>query len=381
MMHTTTCHWTKETGWNLPTTPATPPQLVLYFGATSQLDGNAPAVRELTARFPEAMVCGCSTAGEILGNRVFDESVVAALVQFKSTRVRAVAESTDGNADSHAIGRRAAEKLKASDLRHVLVLSDGLSVNGTALVSGFSEIVAPGAAITGGLAGDGSRFQKTFVGLGNEVKRNQIVAIGFYGPDMVIGYGSRGGWEGFGPRRRITRSQGTTLLELDDQPALALYKRYLGERAAGLPATGLLFPLELTKDAAEKAGLVRTILAVDEARQSLTFAGDMPEGWYARLMKASGDQLVGGAANAGSEAVRKTDAAGSSLAILVSCVGRRLVLGQRIEEELEAVIRTLPDKTEVVGFYSYGEACPSVGNPASELHNQTMTITLIGERA
>ena len=196
----------------------------------------------------------------------------------------------------------------------------------------------------------------------------------------MIGYGSRGGWEGFGPRRRITRSQGNTLLELDGQPALALYKRYLGERAAGLPATGLLFPLELTKDASEKAGLVRTILAVDEAKQSLTFAGDMPEGWYARLMKATGDQLVDGAANAGSDVALKSNADGSSLAIMVSCIGRRLVLGQRIEEELEAVIRSLPALTETVGFYSYGEACPSAGNDFSELHNQTMTITVIGEK-
>ena len=380
-MQTTTCRWTKETGWNFPATIVSAPQLVLYFGATAQLDGDALAVRELVARFPKAVVCGCSTAGEILGGHVFDESVVAALVQFKSTHVRAVAESTDGIADSQAVGRRAAEKLNIPGLRHVLILSDGLSVNGTALVSGFSEILPTGVAITGGLAGDGSRFQQTFVGLGVEMKRNQIVAVGFYGPDVVIGFGSRGGWEGFGPRRRITRSQGNTLLELDGQPALALYKRYLGERATGLPATGLLFPLELTKDATEQVGLVRTILAVDETKQSLTFAGDMPEGWYARLMKASGDQLVDGAANAGSDAALKTSAAGSSLAILVSCVGRRLVLGQRIEEELEAVIRSLPANTEAIGFYSYGEACPPAGSKASELHNQTMTITIIGERA
>ena len=360
--------------------PPAAPQLILYFGATSQLDAGAPAVLELVAKFPDALVCGCSTAGEILGGRVFDESIVAALVQFQSTQVRAVAESTTGHADSAAVGRRAAEKLKTAGLCHVLILSDGLSVNGTALVAGFREILPAGVAITGGLAGDGSRFQKTFVGFGSDVKQDQIVAIGFYGTGIVIGYGSRGGWEGFGPRRRITRSQGNTLLELDGQPALALYKRYLGERAAGLPATGLLFPLELTKDASEKAGLVRTILAVDEAKQSLTFAGDMPEGWYARLMKATGDQLVDGAANAGSDVALKSNADGSSLAIMVSCIGRRLVLGQRIEEELEAVIRSLPALTETVGFYSYGEACPSAGNDFSELHNQTMTITVIGEK-
>ncbi len=378
-MKTTTCRWTQESGWVLPAGSVTAPQLVLYFGATSQLADGAPAVSELAAKFPDALVCGCSTAGEILGGHVFDESIVAALVQFQSTQVRAVAESTAEPADSKAVGRRAAEKLNTAELRHVLILSDGLSVNGTALVAGFREILPPGVVITGGLAGDGSRFQKTFVGVAGKVMRDQMVAIGFYGPNIVIGYGSRGGWEGFGPRRRITRSQGNTLFELDGQPALALYKRYLGERATGLPATGLLFPLELTKDAAEKAGLVRTILAVDEAKQSLTFAGDMPEGWYARLMKATGDQLVEGAANAGSDAALKTQTGGAALAILVSCIGRRLVLGQRIEEELDAVIRSLPEQTHTVGFYSYGEAGPSAGNHLSELHNQTMTITVIGE--
>ena len=380
-MQTTTCQWTKETGWTLPAATVTAPQLVLYFGATSQLDTGAPAVRELAARFPQAVVCGCSTAGEILGSHVFDESIVAALVQFHSTRVRAVSESTGNNADSKTVGRHAAEKLCAADLRHVLILSDGLSVNGTALVDGFREILPSGVALTGGLAGDGSRFQKTFVGLGGDVRRDQIVAIGFYGPDFIIGYGSRGGWEGFGPRRRITLSQGNTLLELDGQPALPLYKRYLGERAAGLPATGLLFPLELTKDSRDVTGLVRTILAVDDVKQSLTFAGEMPEGWYARLMKASSDQLVAGAAGAGGDAALKNKPADGSLAIMVSCIGRRLVLGQRIEEELEAVIGSLPERTETVGFYSYGEACPAAGKNFSELHNQTMTITVIGETA
>ena len=380
-MQTITTHWTKETGWTWPATATNSPQLVFYFGSTSQLEGEAVAVRELAAKFPQAVVCGCSTAGEILGDRVFDDSVVAALVTFDSTRVRAVQQSTADKADSKTVGRLAAEKLKSPDLRHVLVLSDGLSVNGTALISGFREVLPAGVAITGGLAGDGSRFQKTLVGLGGDVRHDQIVAVGFYGKNVVIGYGSRGGWEGFGPRRRITRSEGNTLFELDGQPALPLYKRYLGERAAGLPATGLLFPLELTKDASDKGGLVRTILAVDEAKQSLTFAGDMPEGWYARLMKASAEQLVSGAASAGHDAAHPTLGTGSSLAILVSCIGRRLVLGQRIEEELEAVIGALGSKMGVVGFYSYGEACPSAGSNFSELHNQTMTITVIGEQA
>jgi len=300
-------------------------------------------------------------------------------VSFDAVRVRAVTAPTAADGDSRKIGSRAAQELNAPDLRHVLIFADGLSVNGTALVQGFRDVFAPQVAITGGLAGDGSRFKETFVGLGREVRSNQMVAVGLYGPAVVVGYGSRGGWEGFGPRRRITRSEGNTLLELDGQPALALYKRYLGERAGGLPATGLLFPLELTKDISEARGLVRTILAVDEARQSLTFAGDVPSNWYVRLMKASRDQLVEGAARAGTDAWQTTAPAGPSLALLVSCVGRRLVLGQRIEEELEAVIGALPADATAVGFYSYGEACPSLDGNPSELHNQTMTITMISE--
>lgn len=378
-MQTTTIQWTQPTGWVFPAPNFPAPHLVLYFGSTAQLEGDAAPVRELAAKFPHAVVCGCSTGGEILGPRVFDESVVAALVHFGSTRVRAVAEPGGDPADSGAIGRRAGEKLNAPDLAHVLVLSDGLAVNGSALVAGLREALAPSVAITGGLAGDGPRFKRTLVGLGGEVKANQIVAVGFYGKNVVIGYGSRGGWEGFGPRRHVTRSQGGTLFELDGQPALALYKRYLGERAAGLPSTGLLFPLEITKEVSEPIGLVRTILAVDEEKQSLTFAGDVPQGWYARLMKASGDQLIDGAAVAGRDAGANA-VAGSALAIMVSCIGRRLVLGQRTEDELEQAVRALPKNATSVGFYSYGEACPAAAGAASELHNQTMTITCLTER-
>ena len=381
-MKTFTTRWTKDAGWNWPDTMPWIPDLVLYFGATSCLDGDARPVKELAAKFPQAVVCGCSTAGEIHDGHVLDDSVVAALVHFDSASVRAVSQTIASNAESRNVGYSAAQKLAAPDLRHVLLLSEGLSVNGTELIAGMREILPPGVAITGGLAGDGARFKNTFVGLGTDIRRDQVVAVGFYGTGITVSYGSQGGWEAFGPRRHISRSQGNVLFELDGQPALALYKRFLGERAADLPATGLLFPLQLTRDLSAQNGLVRTILSVDEVHQSLTFAGDMPEGWYARLMKAGAGQLVDGAAQAGTQAVSfKPATATNSLAILVSCVGRRLVLGQRAEEEIEAVMGTLPENTEAIGFYSYGEVCPVADTQFSELHNQTMTVTLLSEQS
>jgi hypothetical protein len=367
-------HWTTTRGWSFDAPGGLfDPDWILYFGAPARLEvSNGPA-RELCSRFPKALCCGCSTSGEILGDHVSDDTVVAALVKFSGTRVQAVAAQVAKPELSHATAQVLAGQLHAPELCHVLVLSEGLQVNGTELVAGFRDALPASVTVTGGLAGDGTRFGQTFTGLGDQIRSGQVVAVGFYGRQLRVGYGTEGGWEAFGPRRLITKSQGNVLFELDGQPALDLYKKYLGERTSGLPATGLLFPLQLLASATAAHGLVRTILAVDEQQQSLMFAGDMPQGQYARLMKAGQDGLVHGAEQAASAA------GGGQLAVLVSGMGRRLVLGQRVEEELEAVRKALPPGGVSVGFYSYGEICPPTGLRNCELHNQTMTITTFTE--
>jgi hypothetical protein len=231
--------------------------------------------------------------------------------------------------------------------------------------------------VTGGLAGDGSRFQSTWVLADGAPRAGWISAVGFYGDRVHVGHGSKGGWDAFGPERVITRSQANVLFEIDGRPALALYKEYLGERAAGLPGTALLFPLALRASRGETKSLVRTILSIDEAAQSMTFAGDVPEGYLAQLMRANFDRLVAGA----SEAARLTSEGsrqGASLALAISCVGRRLVLGQRAEEEVEAAREALSRGARLLGFYSYGEISPFAMGKC-DLHNQTMTLTNIEE--
>jgi len=169
------------------------------------------------------------------------------------------------------------------------------------------------------------------------------------------------------------------LYELDGKSALELYKRYLGDHAKGLPATGLLFPLSLRTKEGE-AGLVRTILSIDEEVQSMTFAGDVPEGAYARLMKANFDRLVDGAVGAAKVSYEAIGSSSPDLAILISCVGRKMVLRQRIEEEVEGVREVLGDRTILTGFYSYGEISPFTPGAKCALHNQTMTITTFSEK-
>lgn len=381
-MQTHRLQWTEATGWSSPLATLPPgAQLVLYFGSPAILARAEGPLRDLIGQAGAAIVAGCSTAGEIFGTDIFDDSLSVIALQFHSTPLRAVSAKVPSIAASDSVGAELGRQLNAPDLRHVLVLSDGLQVNGTALVNALRQALPDGVSITGGLAGDGPHFKNTLVGLGAQVIAGQVVAIGFHGTALEVGCGIAGGWTPFGPHRLITRSEGNVLYTLDDQPALALYKRYLGERASGLPGTGLLFPLQLLTERTATTGLVRTILAVDEATQSLTFAGDLPQGQYARLMKASSDALIDSTEAAGTHATR-TPAAGTadSLALVVSCVGRRLLLGQRCEEEIDLAVRSLPPRTAIAGFYSYGEIAPSGEMLRCDLHNQTLVMTVISER-
>ncbi len=351
-------------------------QLVLAF---AQPDAYRARVEALRHAFPNALIAGCSSAGLIAGERVDDFPLVATAISFaRSCISHAWVNLSDHENDCLSAGRALAAQLPHSELRHVLLFAEGLQVNGSALVAGMISALPEGVLVTGGLAGDGQRFEQTHVYCNELVGTRALLAVGLYGDALQVGHGSQGGWDSFGPERLITRSEGNVLFSLDDQPALELYKRYLGEHANELPAIGLKFPLCL-RGPAGKAGVVRTILAVNESDGSITFAGDMPEGTYARLMRANFERLLDGAAGAAEHSLQSLRGSHASLALLISCVGRRLVLGQAVEEEVEAVRATLGEQPVLCGFYSYGEISPLLDTTTCSLHNQTMTITLLGE--
>lgn len=378
MLHNSVTYRTGR-GWDasLPAAMDGPQTLVLVFAA-SEFAGNSEPFVELAATFPQSVLVGCSTAGEIAGTQVHDASISVAVTRFEHTRLRRVMTAIDNAGDSFDAGVRLADQLAGDGLRAVFVLSDGLCVNGTSLVDGLARHLPSGVSLTGGLAGDGSRFAHTWVLDGGRPEANRICAVGFYGERLRVGHGCDGGWSDFGPERRITRSDGNVLYELDGSPALDLYKTYLGDRAQGLPGTALLFPLSVCRDVGSPP-VVRTILGVDEAQHSLTFAGDVPQGSIARLMRANTDKLICSAGQASRQAVQSMPQTDDALIISVSCVGRRLVLGERTEEEIETVLDGAPCRTAHVGFYSYGEISPSAIGGASELHNQTMTVTVFSE--
>jgi hypothetical protein len=277
-----------------------------------------------------------------------------------------------------ATGTLLGDRLAADDLRHVLLFSDGLHVNGSELVRGLTQRLPKGVTVTGGLSADGSKFEQTIVLVDGRPQDRVVVGVGLCGDSIRVGYGSVGGWDPFGPERVVTRARGNVLHELDGQSALGLYRRYLGEHARELPASGLLFPLSIRPNR-ETAGVVRTILSVSDADDTMTFAGDIPEGSYAQLMRANFDRLIDGAAKAATISARAISATPAELALLISCVGRKMVLKQRVEEEVEGVRDVVGPDAVLAGFYSYGEIAPFGPDASCELHNQTMTVTTLSE--
>lgn len=360
-----------------PTASSADHQLALVFGSRARL-GAAALHDRLREKLPRAVIVGCSTSGEIDDVDVFDDTVQVVLAGFDHTRVRAVTLARGDVASCRELGALLVQALSGPLLRHIFVLSDGQEVNGSELVAGMRAELPAGVGLTGGLAGDGAQFERTLVVDNEGAHYGRVRAVGFYGDRLRVGGGTDGGWRPFGPERLITRATGNVLHELDHQPALQVYRKYLGPHADGLPSTGLLFPLSI-RAPSHTSTLVRTLLGVDEATGSLTFAGDMPVGSYARLMQANVDRLVDGASRAAAGCAEDLGDHPAQLSILISCVGRRLVMKQRVEEEVEVVRDAMGTGSILTGFYSYGEIGPTEGRRGPVLHNQTMTITALSE--
>lgn len=350
-------------------------QLVLVFGERLLLE-TSTTYEFLKNQFPNANIVINSTSGEIHGDSVYNNTIVANGIIFDKSSIKTVEVNIKNHTESYQAGAKIAnELLEGNDLKGIMILSDGSRVNGTRLTQALNELTNYQIPITGGLAGDQARFQKTLVGLNANPIEGIIVGIGFYGKDLSMGHGTMGGWDAFGPEREISKSEYNILYSIDDKPALDLYKEYLGTHAGELPGAALLFPLAI-RSTLNSESVVRTILSIDESTKSMTFAGDVPVGSLVRFMKANYDRIIDASASAAEQSVNSLKKA-PELAILISCVGRKLVLGQRTEEEIEVTRDIFGNDTLLTGFYSYGELSPS--GSKCELHNQTMTITTFAE--
>jgi len=348
-------------------------QLVLVFGSRDLLK-QPNWFDYIKSKYPYAQIASCSTEEVICANKIYENHLSITAISFESTIVKTACTTLSSYSTIEEAGSFLVSKLLQDDLVHILVFSDGKLINGSELVRGMNQEAPPGVIITGGLASDGAKHFETLIGLNNTPTSGTVLAVGFYGTHLSVGHGSRGGWDHFGPKRLVTKSTGNILYELDGQNALDLYKNYLGENSKNLPNSALLFPLGLHRSLHEEM-IIRTVIDINENDSSMIFAGDVPEGSMVQLMKTNFNHLIDGASDAASLSLNTLNGQQPDLAILISCIGRKLVLNQQTEDELDAVKEILGNETIYTGFYSHGEISPLTEKNGSELHNQSMTIT------
>ena len=352
--------------------------LILVFGSSDKELVKKP-LQELSSVFKNSIIIGASTAGEILMDEMVEDSLVVSVLKFKTTQIALATQEIKKVEDSFIIGKNIADKLHKKDLKSIFILSDGLNINGSQLTNGFNSVMDSNIVVSGGLASDKGNFLSTWVIVNGEAKTDYVSAIGLYGENIRVGYGSHAGWDILGIQKKITKSQNNVVYTIDNKPILDVYKNYLGGKAKDLPASGLLFPLGICPNDSKEDIIVRTVLGIDEEKKSITFAGDVLEGTTVCLMKSNNNKLISAALNASEEVDLQDYKDEALLNIAISCIGRKLVLKQRIEEEIEATLENLPKNTLQVGFYSYGEISPT-GLKSCDLHNQTMTVTTIWEK-
>lgn len=358
------------------------PEIIMIFGDTDELcDSKIPL--SLKNQFPNCKIVGCSTGTNINNEKLQNNGISGTAIGFDSSKVEIASQEVTNSANSFEIGANLGAKLKKDDLVGVFILSDGLNVNGSDIVGGILSVLGGRVKVSGGLAGDGPRFGKTIIIDDGIAKENCVLAIGFYGKKLCFSHGSEGGWQEQGDSFEITKSSGNIMFELNGQNAYETYAKILGDKAKELPVSGLLFPLKIWHPNYPQHDIVRTLLAVDKENGSLTFAGDMPVGWRAQSMIGTNENLILGSKQAALKSIAKFTSEFENikpnLCLFVSCVGRRLLMGDEAQKELNEVIESLPNGTNISGFYSYGEIAPHRLTNLCSLHNQTLTLTLIGE--
>ena len=363
-------------GFDSLTRPAKDYQLVLVMGDKS-LVSNAEVLKKIRSHFTSAQIPVLSTAGEMYNDKSHENSLVAIALYFEHTPLRFAEKNIRDYQDSLELGKAVAQSLPLEDLQYILALSCGSAVNGEDLIQGITSVVGEEILITGGMAGDGDRFEKTIIGCKFDPEEGNVVLVGFYGKHIKVTSGVKSGWSFFGPERTVTESKKNILYTIDGENALELYKRYLGEFANQLPSSALFFPLAILSPEND-IPLVRTILSVDEASGSMTFAGNIPTGAKVRLMRTNTEQIINNAGMAGEEAGKNNEKA--IFALATNCIGRKLVLGAMSNNEIMSIKSNLRSDVLMAGFYSYGEFSRFfIPGQACKLHNQTVVITLFDE--
>jgi hypothetical protein len=346
----------------------------------------------ITSITKDTPMIGGTTGGEISTEAISDDSIV--IMAIHSNKIKfATALGKNISKNELNAGKQLATNLlnqiPKKLAKTLIMVPDGLAGNGTEIIKGAQSILGEYFEIVGGSLGDKSDFKKTYQYYNGKVYENSVPGL-LLGGNIKTATGIRSGWESIGNKMKVTKSESNIVYELDNEPALDFYEKVLGPvRSKKLPGIALEYPFGMIDEKAMINGKemyfqLRAPLSIDKNKKSITFAAAIPEGKYVTITTASRNSIIGGSASASKQAKETFKGKKIDLMLIFDCIGRKLVLGKRTQEEITAVQNTLGKNIPMIGFFTYGEIGP-IDKRVKELqstryHNQTTIVFLMGEK-
>jgi hypothetical protein len=337
----------------------------------------------------DALVVGCSTAGEISTDGPVKRNSVAVMA-IKSDSIKFYTGIGEGIAkDARGAGKTAADQVKkqaGESLKAFMMFPDVLVGNGADIVRGVLDSLGEHFPVVGGAAGDDFKFVKTYQYLNDKVYSGSVLGLGMTG-DFSIGIGVKHGWIPIGLPKKVTKSAGSILHELDGKPAISVYDEYFGEaakelRTETLAKLAITYPLGMKVEGSEEM-LIRDPITVD-ANGSITCAAEIPEGAEIQLMIGSREEAVKVAKEAAVKAIEQLQGQKAKAVIIFNCIARSKLFGERSGDEINAIQEVVGRGVPLIGFYTYGEQAPlggevkNINQCNSAFHNETVVICVLG---
>lgn len=318
--------------------------LVQIFSASGDTELIRRIVNRISQKYPDAVIAGVTTAGEITGGSLKLNSIVLSFSVFSHTSVKPVvltcrkgSEIEDGKDLIRLI-------LDTGDqIAGVLLLATPRNVDMTVLFEGMHSRPIP-FPVFGGGAGYYDEAQPALVFSGGDILENGVVAVVFLGDSLQFYASSHLGWQPLTKEMTVTDSDGIQVNTIDNQPAFELYQKYLGIKEEDHFFLNVLeFPFLVERD-----GLTVARVPFFKGKNgSIIFTADVNTGEKFRIGYGDPEQIVKNAELLQKELHRfKPD-----VIFIYSCICRRFLM----QEDVNLEIRPFESIANTVGFFTHGE--------------------------
>jgi c-di-GMP phosphodiesterase len=315
---------------------------------------------------PQAKIIGATTSGEISNHQTTTQESVLTFCLFENTKICThLIDTYQSSFDLGTTMMQTIHKKKYNDLKVIISFTDGLHTNGEEYLKGLTSI-DDSIVIAGGMAGDNSLFQNTYIFNEHTITNKGAVAVSLYNAKLHVHTDYNFSWQSLGKSHTVQKSEKNRVYTIDDKTAVEFYAYYLGENIASmLPAIGVEFPLVIKKDGLD---IARAVLnKYDDG--SLGFAGNVPQGSQIKFGYGDIQMILTHGLHKAKQLAQKPIEA----IFIYSCMARKALLKEEINNE----IKPLQEIAPASGFFTYGEFFYTQNK--ARLLNQTMTILALSE--